>query len=171
MTVIVLRLGHRIFRDQRITSHCALVSRAFGADGFIYSGEKDKGMEDSVKKVARQWGGKFKVKYTQKWKNIIREWKGRTVHLTVYGMPLESKTKELRSEKNLLIIVGGEKVPPEVYKSVDLNISVTNQPHSEIAALSMLLDRYFDGTEFRKTFPGAKLKAVPQERGKKVIRL
>ncbi|MCL2143761.1 MAG: tRNA (cytidine(56)-2'-O)-methyltransferase, partial [Methanomassiliicoccaceae archaeon] len=39
----------------------------------------------------------------------------------------------------MLVIVGAEKVPPEVYERSDHNISVGNQPHSEIAALSIFL--------------------------------
>ena len=31
----ILRLGHRINRDKRITTHVALVSRAFGADKIL----------------------------------------------------------------------------------------------------------------------------------------
>ncbi len=171
MTVIVLRLGHRIYRDQRITSHCALVARAFGADRFIYSGQKDQEMEKSVKTVAKQWGGTFDVKYAQNWKTVVQKWKGKIAHLTVYGVPLPEKMKKISGTRNLMVIVGGEKVPPDVYQRADWNISVTNQPHSEIAALSIFLDRYSMGCEFGKRFPGARLKIVPQERGKKVIKL
>ncbi len=171
MAVTVLRLGHRIYRDQRITSHCALVARAFGADAFVYSGQRDREMEESVIRVVRQWGGAFSVKYIQNWKAFLQKWKGKTAHLTVYGMPLAEKTKGISKSRELVVIVGGEKVPPEVYQMADWNISVTGQPHSEIAALSIFLDRYFRGEELKKSFPGAKLRAVPQERGKKVIKL
>ena len=33
--IIVLRIGHRIGRDKRITTHVALVARAFGANEII----------------------------------------------------------------------------------------------------------------------------------------
>ena len=33
--IIVLRIGHRIGRDKRITTHVALVARAFGANKII----------------------------------------------------------------------------------------------------------------------------------------
>jgi len=91
--------------------------------------------------------------------------------LTVYGKPLTEKIKEIKSEKDLTVIVGGEKVPPEVYKLSDWNISVTTQPHSEIAALAIFLDRYFNGGEFKSKFSKAKLRVIPQERGKKVLKL
>ena len=37
--ISVLRLGHRIERDKRITSHLGLTARAFGADEIILSGD------------------------------------------------------------------------------------------------------------------------------------
>ena len=39
--ITILRLGHRVVRDQRITTHVALTSRAFGADKIVISVEKD----------------------------------------------------------------------------------------------------------------------------------
>ena len=62
--IIIFRYGHRDVRDYRVTSHCALVSRAFGANKVIYSGEKDEGLENSISKVAKNWGGNFKIEYT-----------------------------------------------------------------------------------------------------------
>ncbi|MCD6590773.1 MAG: tRNA (cytidine(56)-2'-O)-methyltransferase [Candidatus Aenigmarchaeota archaeon] len=172
MKVYVLRLGHRIGRDKRVSTHCGLVSRAFGADGIIYAGEYDPHMMDSVKRVSKEWGGSFSIRYEKSWKNFVKAWKkkaGKVVHLTMYGVPIERKIDEIRNCKRLLVVVGGEKVPPEVYEIADFNISVTNQPHSEIAALAIFLDRYFQGKELKKTFRNAKKKIVPQKRGKKVI--
>ena len=37
----VLRLGHRMGRDPRITTHLALVSRAMGAKKFVLAGDED----------------------------------------------------------------------------------------------------------------------------------
>jgi tRNA (cytidine56-2'-O)-methyltransferase len=62
-------------------------------------------------------------------------------------------------------------VPGEVYQLSDWNISVTNQPHSEVAALSILLDRFFEGRELKKEFKNARIKIVPQEKGKKITSL
>ncbi|HDN90942.1 MAG TPA: tRNA (cytidine(56)-2'-O)-methyltransferase, partial [Candidatus Aenigmarchaeota archaeon] len=42
MRIVVVRLSHRKKRDQRVSTHVALVARAFGAEGIFYSGEKDK---------------------------------------------------------------------------------------------------------------------------------
>jgi len=174
MRIKVLRLSHRPFRDQRITTHVALVSRAFGADGFVYSGERDFKLEATLKKVAANWGGRFSVEYVDSYMKYIRAWKkkgGKVAHLTVYGLPVQKVAPKLRKlRRPLLLVVGGEKVPPEVYHAADWNIAVTGQPHSEVAALAITLDRIFSGKELERKFPNAKLRVVPQERGKKVLR-
>ena len=169
MKVFVLRLGHRISRDQRVSSHCGLVSRAFGADGIVYSGEIDQKVLESVRNVSKEWGGKFEVKYEKNWRGFVKKWKGKIAHLTMYGIPVQKVIGKIRKEKNLLIIIGGEKVPPEAYELADWNVSVTNQPHSEIAALAIFLDKIFKGKELDKRFLKAKKKIVPQERGKKTV--
>jgi tRNA (cytidine56-2'-O)-methyltransferase len=165
----VLRLGHRIERDKRLSTHCGLAARAFGAEKLIYTGQKDSGLEDSINRVTEQWGGPFSVEYAESAGKVLKAWKGKTVHLTVYGLPLQDKIQEIRKEKNLLIIVGGEKVPPEIYQRADWNIGVTQQPHSEAAALAVFLHEYFQGKELSRKFSKANLTVVPQERGKKVI--
>jgi tRNA (cytidine56-2'-O)-methyltransferase len=169
MKIHVLRLGHRAGRDPRISTHCGLVSRAFGANRIIYSGEKDQKLLEGIRKVSRQWGGKFGVKYEKNWRKIIKEFKGEKIHLTMYGLPVQKVIPKIRKKKSILVIVGGEKVPPEVYELADWNVSVTNQPHSEIAALSVFLDHFFKGKELGKRFPKAKKRIIPQERGKKLI--
>ncbi len=169
--IVVLRLGHRIVRDKRITTHVALSARALGASGIILSGEKDNEIIESVNDVSERWGGEFFCEYRRDWKGVIREFKEQgftIVHLTFYGIPLQQRIKELR-EKNILVIVGGEKVPRAVYELADYNISVTNQPHSEVSALAIFLHECFNGQELFKSFENARLKIIPQERGKKVL--
>jgi tRNA (cytidine56-2'-O)-methyltransferase len=170
MNLWVLRLGHRIKRDERISAHCGLVARAFRADGVIYSGEKDDSLLNSIKKTVERWGGKFEVKYGENWKKIVKNWKGKTVHLTMYGLPIQEKINKIKNSKeDLLIIIGGEKVPSEIYDLATWNIAITNQPHSEVAALAIFLDRFFEGKELKKEFKDSKLKIIPQEKGKKII--
>ncbi|MEM2559139.1 MAG: tRNA (cytidine(56)-2'-O)-methyltransferase, partial [Nitrososphaerota archaeon] len=96
------------------------------------------------------------------------------IHLTMYGVNLPDVIEELRriwDQNNIMIIVGSQKVPREVYELADYNIAVSNQPHSEVAALAILLDWLFQGRELSKEFPNAELRIVPQLHGKKVIRL
>lgn len=165
--IVVLRLGHRLFRDKRITTHCALIARAFGADKLIYSGEHDAKLESSVKKVAEKWGGNFKIEYAKKPFKAIKDFKGKTIHLTMYGIPYKKKLRKIKKQKNLLIIIGGEKVPREIYKLADYNIAVGNTPHSEIAALVILLNEISGIKEFKD----AKLKIIPREHGKKIVKV
>jgi tRNA (cytidine56-2'-O)-methyltransferase len=170
----VLRLSHRKERDKRVTTHVGLVARAFGADGIILSGDYDENVLRTWRDVTERWGGPFDVQYTAEWRKTIKEWKERggiVVHLTMYGIPVDKGAKQARDTgKDVLVVVGGEKVPREVYDLADFNVAVGNQPHSEIAALAIFLDRYFRGKEFEKKFEGAKLEIVPNPRGKTVLK-
>src|SRR3989338_1914669 len=170
--ITVLRLGHRQKRDERISTHVGLVSRALGADEVIYSGEEDRALTERVKDVTKRWGGKFSARYEPSWKKVLnacRKKKFCTVHLTMYGLPVKKKIAKIRNNKKILVIVGSEKVPGEVYRLVDYNISVTNQPHSEIAALAVFLHELQKGKELERNFPRAKIKIIPQPVGKKVL--
>jgi tRNA (cytidine56-2'-O)-methyltransferase len=156
--ITVLRMGHRPHRDNRMTTHVCLVARAFGADNIIIS-KKDEHIKNTIDEVVDRWGGDFSVSF-QKWRKILKTWEGIIVHLTMYGLPLEEKIEEIRQKDDILVVVGAEKVPKEVYERADYNISVTTQPHSEVAALALFLDRYFKGAQFGKEFNG-KLKIIP----------
>ena len=69
--VTVLRLGHRLHRDDRLSTHVGLTARALGADEVIYTDDKDDAMLASVREVADKWGGSFKVSYVEDWKEPI----------------------------------------------------------------------------------------------------
>jgi tRNA (cytidine56-2'-O)-methyltransferase len=71
-------------------------------------------------------------------------------------------------DDDFLIVVGAEKVPREVYDRADFNVSVGNQPHSEIAALAIFLDRFTGGVALYADREG-KLTVIPNERGKTVV--
>lgn len=166
--VEILRLSHRISRDKRISTHCALVARAFLAKKIYYSGQKDRELEESVNKITKRFGGDFEIKYVKDYMKVLE---GKTVvHLTVYGMPVCEKINEIKKEKNVIVVIGGEKVPPEIYEMAKYNVSVTNQPHSEVSSLAIFLHEIFNGKEFGENFKNSKVKIVPQERGKKVIK-
>ncbi|PUA31296.1 MAG: tRNA (cytidine(56)-2'-O)-methyltransferase [Candidatus Terraquivivens tikiterensis] len=175
MELVVLRMGHRIHRDERVTTHVCLTARAFGCDGVIISGQPDEGVKKSVEDVVRRFGGKFFVEIRQDWMNVVKSWLGsggEVVHLTMYGLPLPSVIEEIRSsEKNKLIVVGSEKVPKKVYEMATWNVSVTNQPISEVAALAVFLDWLQQHREFYMEFENAKIKVIPSAREKKVVRL
>ncbi len=170
----ILKLDHRPERDKRITTHCALVSRAFGADMFYYSGIEDKSISVNIKDISKKWGGKFKVKHTKNPLNFIKKEKNTTViHLTMYGEQILKKIKLIKTKQkqNLLIIIGGPKVPQEYYELSDYNIAVTNQPHSEVAALTILLNLLNPKYLEEDFFNNQKIKIIPCKKGKKVINL
>ena len=173
MKINVLRLDHRIGRDARITTHVCLTSRAFGASKVFLSGEEDKHLTESVRNVVERWGGDFEVEYRKNWEKLLEEWKNsgkEVVHLTMYGEPVQEVTKRIReSPKDKIVVVGGAKVPTEVYKAADWNVSVTTQPHSEVAALAIFLHTLFEGGEYDLNFKGEKLKVLPTAHGKRVL--
>ena len=168
--ITVLRLGHRAGRDPRITTHCALVARAFGADSMIYSGEHDGDLEKSVVNIVKNWGGTFRIRYEKNWRQVIKKFDGKKIHLSIYGLPVQREMAKIRKHKRLLVIIGGQKVPAEVYQLADFNVSVTSQPHSEVSSLCLFIDYYFKGKELDMGFRNAKIKVIPQERGKKTVK-
>jgi tRNA (cytidine56-2'-O)-methyltransferase len=171
LEVSVLRIGHRFVRDDRITTHAALVSRAFGSNK-IYMTEVDDSIKETIATVERRWGkSDFNIEITQDWKKLILEWKknyGKVIHLTMYGIIVDDIIEKIQNEKKVLVIIGARKVPREVFELADYNVAIGNQPHSEIAALSIILDRIFKGKQLKKNFQGGKLRIVPNDRGKHV---
>jgi tRNA (cytidine56-2'-O)-methyltransferase len=171
MRASVLRLGHRKGRDKRVTTHVCLAARALGASEAVLGGERDESVLSSVQKLVANWGGSFPVRHTKSpLKEIAAAKKAKipVVHLTMYGERVQDVARMLRGKRRMLIVVGAEKVPKEVYELADYNVSVSQQPHSEIAALAVFLHELFQGKELEMRFPRAKLRIVPQARGKKV---
>jgi tRNA (cytidine56-2'-O)-methyltransferase len=174
--ILVLRWGHRPQRDVRLTTHVALTARALCASGFILSDTIDPHIQETVTKITKAWGGNFHFEMGIPWKKAVREWKakgGIVVHLTAYGENIQTSNimeRIKKTNKDLLLIVGSQKVPGEFYSSEvsDFNLSVGNQPHSECSALAIFLDRYFEGKELARTFEKAKIEIVPKERGKEI---
>jgi tRNA (cytidine56-2'-O)-methyltransferase len=175
--VAVLRWGHRPHRDARLTSHVALAARALGASRFILSDIKDEKIKETIEKVKTNWGNGFSFEMGKPWKEVVKHWKakgGVVVHLTAYGENIQTSDvlqRIKKAEKDILIIVGSQKVPKEFFSEVfsDFNVAVGNQPHSECASLAIFLDRLFEGEELKKSFGGAKVRIVPQKRGKKIV--
>ncbi|MCC7569729.1 tRNA (cytidine(56)-2'-O)-methyltransferase [Candidatus Micrarchaeota archaeon] len=164
----ILRLSHRAFRDARMSSHVCLTARAFGANKVYYTGQKDEKLENSLNKVVNDWGGNFEVEYIEKWSQVIKEHKNKgfeILHLTMYGINPESIVKDIKN-KDLLIIVGGEKVESEIYQLADYNVSIGNQPHSEVAALAILIHIITEGKELTLEFLKAKKQIIPDNKRK-----
>lgn len=87
----------------------------------------------------------------------------------MYGLQLQSVISRIRDDpSDKLVVVGGAKVPGEIYDLADWNVAVTSQPHSEVSALAVFLHELFEGIELQAVFEGSRLRVVPQERGKRL---
>ncbi len=171
MKIEVLRIGQRLVRDDRVTTHVALVSRAFGATKILMQ-EVNPEIKDTISEINRIWGGNFEVEIIENWKKTLKSKKDdvfKIAHLTMYGENIDLVQDKIRQEEKILVVVGAEKVPREVYDLADYNVAVGNQPHSEISALAVLLDRLLLGKQFQKKLENAQKEIVPTKRGKNVL--
>lgn len=167
----VLRIGQRLVRDDRVTTHVALVARAFGASK-IYMNEVNPEIKDTLNKINKTWGGNFEVEFITNWKKVVKEKKANSrkiIHLSMYGESINDLQNSIQKEEKILIVVGAEKVPREIYDLADYNVAVGNQPHSEISALAVLLDRIQKGNQFLTRFENSAREIIPTKKGKNVI--
>jgi tRNA (cytidine56-2'-O)-methyltransferase len=180
--VAVLRYGHRPGRDDRMTTHVGLTARALGADRVILPDNAGQSAE-TVRDITDRFGGPFGVELRDDQTAIVRGWPGVVVHLTMYGERIQDVEAEIREavrggdevggdgeeSRDLLVVVGGEKVPWALYERADFNVGVTNQPHSEVAGLAVFLDRLFEGAELDREWADADRRVVPEATGKTVV--
>ena len=149
----VLRMGHRPERDKRVTTHVALTSRAFGAKK-MYLHRSDSRVIETINNVVNKFGGNFTVETTTNPKKILKEWDGKIMHLTMFGLPIDDKLVEIKNVKEpILVVVGAEKVPPWVFEYSDFNIAIGSQPHSEISALAIALSKLNEDS-YNQNFEG-----------------
>ena len=163
----IMRIGHRPERDKRVTTHVALSSRALGAKG-IYVDTEDPVLEENISSVVDRFGGDHTIKTGVTWQQALEGFKGKVVHLTMYGQRVDEALPKIPTDEDIMIIVGAEKVPAEGYQRADFNVSVGNQPHSEIAALAIFLYLYTGGKHLYEDRDG-KMTVIPNERGKTVV--
>ncbi|MDE0857455.1 MAG: hypothetical protein OSA38_02685 [Candidatus Poseidoniaceae archaeon] len=173
----VLRLGYRLGRDPRITTHLALVSRALGANRFLLAGDEDKKMFENLESVADRFGSGMSCEHVKAPMGWLRRFveedagdgePGVAVHLTMYGEPFRQAIPRIRRDRPLVVIVGGAKVPGDVYKYSQYNLAVGNQPHSEVAALALFLDAWHGESGSERSFDDARLIIQPTANGKRV---
>ena len=168
--LIVLRLGHRVERDKRITSHLGLTARAFGADEILLSGEEDETPLETWRSVSKRFGGSLECRYEPKpmrWLRSFSKDGGKIIHLTMYGEPWRKKSGKIPFEGRVVVVVGGTKVPGELFGISDYNIAVGNQPHSEVAALAVFLDTWL-GEADPERFSDGEVEVIPSESGKNI---
>lgn len=155
-----------------MTSHVALVSRALGCQK-IYMTYLDDSISKTVNDINKRWGGKdqFEIEYVTDWKKLVTSWKKNgdlVVHLTMYGINVNDMLPQIDIKRKILVVVGASKVPREVYTMANFNIAIGHQPHSEISALAIFLDRLSNGTELKKIFRDAKINIIPSKDGKNI---
>ena len=168
--VVVVRVGHRPGRDARMTTHVGLAARALGADRVVLPANAPEAAETAVD-VTERFGGPFAVDTAERPAAALEGWAGVSVHLTMYGQPVQSvmdRVRDAHREEPLLVVVGAGKVPADLFERVDWNVAVTNQPHSEVAALAVFLDRLFEGRELDRAWTDARHRVVPRPAGKRV---
>jgi len=133
----------------------------------------DNRIVDTIHDMNERWGGQqeFKVELVNDWRSLISSWKnnaGDVIHLTMYGINLRNALPQIKIKSNILVVVGASKVPREVYSMADYNVAVGHQPHSEVAALAVFLDRLFEGRELERCFKNAKMSIIPSQADKRV---
>jgi tRNA (cytidine56-2'-O)-methyltransferase len=133
----------------------------------------DNSVEKTINDVNANWGGndEFEIECVSEWKPLVQSWKkggGIIVHLTMYGININNLLPGIDTKRKILIIVGASKVPKEIYSIADYNIALGHQPHSEVSALAVFLDRLFEGRELTRTFNDAKIRIIPSQNGKRV---
>jgi len=164
----IMRIGHRPQRDKRVTTHVALSARALGAKGITVD-TRDLVLETNIRSVVQRFGGDYSIETGITWKQRVKDFKGIVVHLTMYGQRMDEALLNIPTDKDILLIVGAEKVPAEVYQRADFNVSVGNQPHSEIAAMAIFLYGYTGGKHLYEERNG-EMKVIPNDRGKTVVK-
>jgi tRNA (cytidine56-2'-O)-methyltransferase len=87
----------------------------------------------------------------------------------MYGENINEIESKLHKEENVLIVVGAEKVPREMYDLADYNVAIGNQPHSEVSSLAIVLDRIQKGRQFFSKFENSVREIIPTKNGKNVI--
>ena len=156
-----------------MTTHVGLTARALGADRVIFPGNASDAVA-TAEDITDRFGGPFTVETADAPRSVLRGWEGRIAHLTMYGervQDVEDAVRAARREAPLLVVVGAEKVPFDVYETADWNVAVTNQPHSEVAGLAVFLDRLFEGRELDREWTDADRRVVPRVTGKQVERI
>lgn len=170
--VVVVRLGHRPGRDERMTTHVGLTARAFGADGVVLP-ETAGSATETITDVTDRFGGPFAVIDVPDPESWLDEWTSAVVHLTMYGLPVESTLDEIVDgfrPDPIAIVVGAGKVGGDLYDRATWNVAITNQPHSEVAALAVFLDRFGQSADLDRAWENADRSIIPSESGKRVRR-
>ena len=176
-TFDVIRLGHRVDRDKRMTSHLGLTARALGADGMVIFGDHDPSIVQTLTEVSGRFGGKFNARFGTNPMGYLKKFKqggedspaGTVIHLTMYGESHLEALPKVRRDRPVALVVGGAKVPGELFGIADYNVSVGNQPHSEVAALAITMSEWFKSVASESRCSNPEIKVLPSKSGKSIF--
>ena len=103
MVIEVMRIGQRVVRDDRVTTHVALVARAFGANTILMT-EVNPDIKETLEKINNTWGGNFSIEFIDSWKPVLKMKKEngfKIVHLSMYGEKINDIQSDLRKEDKI----------------------------------------------------------------------
>ncbi len=84
------------------------------------------------------------------------------------GEPWREAVQNISRDAPIVVVVGGTKVPGELFKIADHNVSIGNQPHSEVAALAVFLESWVGTLDEPTRFVGGEIEVIPSERAKRI---
>jgi len=145
-----------------------LTARALGAAEITIVGKAQPRLARHIGNLNKKWGGRFKVKFAKNYKQALKDSsKYVKIYLTKYGIPLQEKRYQLKTYKNILLIITSDeyaKTDP-IHNLAHFNISVSSQPHCSSAAVAIFLHEFYNGRELAMHFENAQYKVMPEERG------
>ena len=125
----------------------------------IIFGDHDPSIVETLSGVSERFGGEFTSRFEKNPMGYLKnsEWVvpigcGTVVHLTMYGESHSETLPRIGRDRPVAFVVGGAKVPGELFGIADYNISVGNQPHSEVAALAITLSEWFRSVALKVVF-------------------
>lgn len=154
-----------------MTTHVGLTARAIGARRVVLPSHANEAIE-TVRDVTDRFGGPFAVEGVGNPRRWLFDSEAPIAHLTMYGRPVTETITEVESSvrgRRLNVVVGGGKVTGNVFDRATWNVAVTNQPHSEVGALAVFLDRLLDGAGVDRDWRGAERVVIPSESGKRIV--
>jgi len=139
-------------------------ARAFGASNIILNDKRNERLVRHAKNLCNKWGGVFDIYFTDDWRKVLKKKRNyKSVYLTRFGMPINSKLSMIKTYKNLILIVTMNETYKPVFECSDFNVSITPQPHTNASAIATFLYSFYTGRELALRFKNAKLKVMPSE--------
>ena len=144
-----------------------LTARALGASEIMFTRGKEARIARYMNSLEREWGGTFKVSFNIDYRKAMAEANNyMKVYLTRYGVPLNKLIYQIKTYKNIMLIVSSIKASSlSMHRIADFNASVTDQPHCSAAAIAIFLHEFYEGRELAVHFENSKYKVIPKEHG------